>query len=241
MLRRGGIRGGGRRVGGVARSLRAVVVALAAGSRAAGVARARGVGARCCSGRRRRAGRDRGGAGRGSAASPGTLRPCGPHEALGVRVGLWRAERRLDHLDALGAEDLVDPATNFESRSRIRNLASSSAPERLRLRACWVTQRPEGRQYSCRARRSVWGAGQVHLQVTDRPALELSQEVRRPVAGGDPAWLGRVLGDGGWYFHVVAIVASVIRSRPRLEPAARGCRWGSRRARARTCYRQGRS
>jgi hypothetical protein len=22
------------------------------------------------------------------------LRPCGPHEALGVRVGLWRSERR---------------------------------------------------------------------------------------------------------------------------------------------------
>jgi hypothetical protein len=36
------------------------------------------------------------------------LRPCGPHEALGVRVGLWRAERRLDHLDAVGAEDLVE-------------------------------------------------------------------------------------------------------------------------------------
>jgi hypothetical protein len=37
------------------------------------------------------------------------LRPCGPHEALGVRVGLWRAERRLDQLDAVGAEDLVEP------------------------------------------------------------------------------------------------------------------------------------
>jgi hypothetical protein len=36
------------------------------------------------------------------------------------------------------------PATNFESRSRIRNLTSSSAPERLRLRACWVTQRLSG-------------------------------------------------------------------------------------------------
>ena len=36
------------------------------------------------------------------------------------------------------------PATNFVSRSRIRNLTSSSAPERLRLRACWVTQRPSG-------------------------------------------------------------------------------------------------
>jgi hypothetical protein len=31
------------------------------------------------------------------------------------------------------------PATNFVSRSRIRNLASSSAPEMLRLRACRVT------------------------------------------------------------------------------------------------------
>jgi hypothetical protein len=34
--------------------------------------------------------------------------PCGPHEALGVGVGLWRSERRLDHVDAVGAEDLVE-------------------------------------------------------------------------------------------------------------------------------------
>jgi hypothetical protein len=26
-----------------------------------------------------------------------------------VRVGLWRPERRLDHRDALGAKDLVEP------------------------------------------------------------------------------------------------------------------------------------
>jgi len=32
---------------------------------------------------------------------------CGPHEAFGVRVGLRRAERRPDHVDAFGAEDLV--------------------------------------------------------------------------------------------------------------------------------------
>ena len=36
------------------------------------------------------------------------------------------------------------PVTNFAWRSRIRNLTSSSAPERLRLRACWVTQWPSG-------------------------------------------------------------------------------------------------
>jgi len=33
--------------------------------------------------------------------------PCGPHEPFGVRVGLWRAERRLDNVDAFRAEDLV--------------------------------------------------------------------------------------------------------------------------------------
>ena len=38
------------------------------------------------------------------------LGPCGPDEALGVCVGLWRAERRLDHRDALGAKDLVKSA-----------------------------------------------------------------------------------------------------------------------------------
>jgi hypothetical protein len=34
--------------------------------------------------------------------------PCGPHEALGVSVGLRRAERRLDNVDAFRAEDLVE-------------------------------------------------------------------------------------------------------------------------------------
>jgi hypothetical protein len=34
--------------------------------------------------------------------------PCGPYEALGVRVGPWRPERRLDHVDAVRAEDLVE-------------------------------------------------------------------------------------------------------------------------------------
>jgi hypothetical protein len=38
------------------------------------------------------------------------LGPCGPDEALGVCVGLWRAERRLDHRDALAAKDLVKAA-----------------------------------------------------------------------------------------------------------------------------------
>ena len=33
--------------------------------------------------------------------------PCGPHEAFAVRVGLRRAKRRLDNVDAFRAEDLV--------------------------------------------------------------------------------------------------------------------------------------
>src|SRR5512132_935973 len=86
MLRRGGTRGGVRRVGRIARSLPAAVVALAAGSRAAGGGRARGVGGRCCSGLRRRAGRGRGGPGRGSAAGPGTL---SVRSARSVRRGRW--------------------------------------------------------------------------------------------------------------------------------------------------------
>lgn len=36
------------------------------------------------------------------------LRACGSNEALGIGVGLRRAERRQDHLDALGAKDLVE-------------------------------------------------------------------------------------------------------------------------------------
>src|SRR5215211_5107739 len=72
------------------------------------------------------------------------LGPRGPDEALGVCVGLWRAERRLDHRDALGAKDLVESAGELESRSRISNAMSPSAALRLRLRACWATQRPSG-------------------------------------------------------------------------------------------------
>ena len=34
------------------------------------------------------------------------LGPCGPDEALGVCIGLWRPERGLDHRDPLGAKDL---------------------------------------------------------------------------------------------------------------------------------------
>ena len=32
----------------------------------------------------------------------------GPHPAFGVGVRVWRLERRADHLDPLGAEDLVE-------------------------------------------------------------------------------------------------------------------------------------
>ena len=38
------------------------------------------------------------------------LGPRGPDEALGVCVGLWQSEWRLDHRDALGAKDLVRSA-----------------------------------------------------------------------------------------------------------------------------------
>ena len=60
--------------------------------------------------------------------------PCAPHEAFAVRVGLRRAERRFDNVDAFGAGTSSKPVTNFASRSRIRNLTSWSATERLRLR-----------------------------------------------------------------------------------------------------------
>jgi hypothetical protein len=36
------------------------------------------------------------------------LGPCGPHEALGVGVGLRRSGRCLDDRGAVGAEDLVE-------------------------------------------------------------------------------------------------------------------------------------
>jgi hypothetical protein len=68
----------------------------------------------------------------------------GPHEAFGVRVGLRRAERRSDNVDAFGAEDLVKAGDEFRVAVAIRKLTSSRAPEWLRLRACWVTRWPSG-------------------------------------------------------------------------------------------------
>ena len=88
MLRRGDTRVGVRRVGRVAGSLPAAVAAVAAGAPSAVGARALGVSARCCSGRRRRAGHDRVGAGRGSAASPG-IRSV--RSARSVRRARWPA------------------------------------------------------------------------------------------------------------------------------------------------------
>jgi transposase-like protein len=58
--------------------------------------------------------------------------------ACGTRNGVWMT------VVPSVRKTSSKPATNFVSRSRIRNLTLSSAPERLRLRACWVTQRPPG-------------------------------------------------------------------------------------------------
>src|ERR687888_475641 len=68
----------------------------------------------------------------------------GADEALGVGVRLWCADRRVDHLDAFAAEDLVEGSRELLSRSWIRNRIRSNKPVKLRLRACWVTQPPVG-------------------------------------------------------------------------------------------------
>ena len=107
MLRRGGTRVGVRRVGRVAGSLPAAVAAVAAGSRSADGARALGVGARCCSGRRRRAGRGSSWrCPRISSQSRHSVRAVRTKRsacalACGERNGVWIT------VDAFGAEDLV--------------------------------------------------------------------------------------------------------------------------------------
>ena len=58
--------------------------------------------------------------------------------ALGVRSRLWCPDRRLNHTDTCGTEDLVEVALNLLSRSRIRNRGwpPSSSSCISRLRAC---------------------------------------------------------------------------------------------------------
>jgi hypothetical protein len=65
-----------------------------------------------------------------------------PNPALRVRVCVWCLHRRQQHLGALGAEHVVEAATELrvavaeqEASCRPRSPGTSS-----RLRACWVTQ-----------------------------------------------------------------------------------------------------
>ena len=70
----------------------------------------------------------------------------GADPTLGVGVGVGRLDRRDEYLCALGAEDVVEPATErrvpVANRKRTRRPRSPST--RSRLRACWVTQAPLG-------------------------------------------------------------------------------------------------
>jgi hypothetical protein len=144
MLRRGGTRAGDRPSRSPRSSCWTAVsggACFVAGSRGVGSGRALGAGAQRCNSRRRCVGRGRGGAVRGS-ASVQALRACGPQEALGVRVGLWQAERREITSMPSVRKTSSKPVTNLASRSRIRSPTSPNAPARLRLRACWVTQGP---------------------------------------------------------------------------------------------------
>jgi hypothetical protein len=69
----------------------------------------------------------------------------GADPALGVCVRVRRLDRRADHADAFGSEISSKAWLNFVSRSWIRNPNGwSSLSCMVRLRACWVTQRPSG-------------------------------------------------------------------------------------------------
>jgi hypothetical protein len=74
------------------------------------------------------------------------FRADGTDEALGDRVRLGSAYRRLDDPDAFAGEDCVKSRLNLLSRSRIRkrNCAGCSWSVHANWRACWVTQSPVG-------------------------------------------------------------------------------------------------
>jgi hypothetical protein len=68
------------------------------------------------------------------------------HPAFGEGVCVRRPDRRVDHLDALRPKDLVERAAELAVAimdEENRNGYSSSNCT-VRLRACWVTQRPSG-------------------------------------------------------------------------------------------------
>jgi hypothetical protein len=83
------------------------------------------------------------------------LRACGAYEALGVRVGLRRAERRQDHLDSLGAEDFVEAGDELRvavtdqepdileraGEAEVARLLGDPLAVRVRRRACDVHTR----------------------------------------------------------------------------------------------------
>jgi hypothetical protein len=68
----------------------------------------------------------------------------GADESLGVSVRLRRSHRRVDHLESFAAEHLVEGRRELaiavvdQERIRSRTLV------KLRLRACWRTQAPDG-------------------------------------------------------------------------------------------------
>ena len=65
--------------------------------------------------------------------------------AFGVGVGVRRLDRCADHLDALGAEDLVEGVAEFRVAVVNEEQGGCSSPSCMtRLRACWVTRRPSG-------------------------------------------------------------------------------------------------
>jgi hypothetical protein len=73
-----------------------------------------------------------------------TLVTDGAHEPLRVGVRLWRPDRCVNRLDSFAAEHFVEGGAELVSRSWIRKHVRSTAPVKLRLRACCVTHAPVG-------------------------------------------------------------------------------------------------
>ncbi len=70
----------------------------------------------------------------------------GPHPAFGVGVRVRCLDGRVDHLDALGAEDLIEGAAELLVAVVDQESKGCSSPSCMtRLRACWATQPPSGR------------------------------------------------------------------------------------------------
>jgi hypothetical protein len=131
---------------------------------------------------------------------------CGPDEALGVRVGLRRAKRRLDHVDACGAEDVVEGGGELrvavaDQEGRRRGGSRNTSPPPRTSRCRWSGGISEKdlqmrRLREARLRRDTAGFLRFRVGLGLRDPLEVPIVARAAPSPRDGFLCAEVLGRG---------------------------------------------